>query len=282
MNRKSILLFGVLLAAGISSISWGQPSIEVVAAALVTRTDSGLTGATVDDGLRKIQSQYTDHIRPMLKQHCGNCHWGSDAEADLNLQGFKTLDQLLNGRAKWKKVATRVAAREMPPQDETPLSNANHKSVLDWIDNLLNCVDCSNINPGRVTIRRLNRTEYKNTIRDLVGVDYGPADDFPGDDEGYGFDNIADVISLPPILMEKYLQAAEDIISQVIVDPSIPRFNQLITGDQFKGGRGSKAYGRNHALFTSGTVHSQIDVPVAGKYKFVVHAFGDQAGDQPV
>ena len=62
--------------------------------------------------------------------------------------------------------------------------------------------------PGRVTIRRLNRAEYNNTIRDLLGVDFQPADDFPSDDVGYGFDNIGDVLSMPPILLEKYLSAA--------------------------------------------------------------------------
>src|SRR4249920_2199384 len=60
-------------------------------------------------------------------------------------------------------------------------------------------------NVGRVTLRRLNRLEYNNTIRDLLGVDFKPAEDFPSDDVGYGFDNIGDVLSLPPLLMEKYL-----------------------------------------------------------------------------
>ena len=64
-------------------------------------------------------------------------------------------------------------------------------------------------NVGRVTIRRLNRTEYNNTIRDLVGVDFKPAEDFPADDVGYGFDNIGDVLSVSPLLLEKYLSAAE-------------------------------------------------------------------------
>src|ERR1700678_2119991 len=65
--------------------------------------------------------------------------------------------------------------------------------------------------PGRVTVRRLNRTEYNNTIRDLVGVDFQPAEDFPSDDVGHGFDNIGDVLSLSPILLERYLAAAESI-----------------------------------------------------------------------
>ena len=71
--------------------------------------------------------------------------------------------------------------------------------------------------PGRVTVRRLNRAEYNNTVRDLVGVALRPADDFPVDDAGYGFDNIGDVLSLPPILMEKYMSAADRIARAAII-----------------------------------------------------------------
>src|SRR5258708_17108182 len=79
------------------------------------------------------------------------------------------------------------------------------------------------LDPGRVTIRRLNRAEYNNTIRDLVGVDFNPAEDFPSDDIGYGFDNIADVLSLSPVLMERYLAAAESVVQRAIdVDPPKP------------------------------------------------------------
>ena len=71
--------------------------------------------------------------------------------------------------------------------------------------------------PGRVTARRLNRQEYNNTVRDLLGIDFRPADDFPADDSGYGFDNIGDVLSISPVLMEKYMAAAEVIAERAIV-----------------------------------------------------------------
>ncbi len=75
--------------------------------------------------------------------------------------------------------------------------------------------------PGRVTMRRLNRAEYNNTLRDLLGIDLHPADDFPADDVGYGFDNNGDVLSLPPLLLEKYLSAAEKAISLALeYDPT--------------------------------------------------------------
>src|SRR5262249_21734368 len=93
-----------------------------------------------------------------------------------------------------------------------------------WLDRTLFAVDCGlKRDPGRVTIRRLNRTEYNNTIRDLVGVNFQPAEDFPADDVGYGFDNIGDVLSLPPLLMEKYLAAAEKIVDEVFKSPELKK-----------------------------------------------------------
>ncbi len=84
---------------------------------------------------------------------------------------------------------------------------------------------------GRVTARRLNRAEYNNTVRDLLGIDFRPADDFPQDDSGYGFDNIGDVLSLSPVLLEKYLKAAETAVHAAIdgpgtVKPTVMRANR--------------------------------------------------------
>src|SRR6185369_15834195 len=95
------------------------------------------------------------------------------------------------------------------------------------------------VNPGRVTVRRLNRTEYGNTIRDLVGLDFTPADDFPSDDIGHGFDNIGDVLSISPILMERYLAAAESVVNRaILVDLPKPR-KQRTAGRDLRGqGRG--------------------------------------------
>jgi hypothetical protein len=98
---------------------------------------------------------------------------------------------------------------------------------LAWVDVAVAQVDCRQISqPGRVTIHRLNRNEYNNTIRDLIGVDFQPAADFPADDVGNGFDNVADVLSLPPLLMEKYLAAAEQIIEAAFASEALR--NRLI------------------------------------------------------
>lgn len=232
--------------------------------------------------LRKVQQEFTHTIRPIIQQHCGDCHWGDDADADFNLEPFKTLDQLLVGRDKWKKVLLRVAAKEMPPEDLDPIPDDEHKRVMDWLDQLMNSVDCTNINPGRVTIRRLNRIEYRNTVKDLVGVDYKTAQSFPGDDVGYGFDNIADVLSLPPILMEKYLQAAEEISFRAINDLDAENLVAAVGASQFKD-KGRKVNSKNGAvgLLSRSMITASVDFKETGKYKCFVEACGDQAGSEP-
>src|SRR5438093_938959 len=107
----------------------------------------------------------------------------------------------------------------------TPLAKPNAaelERITRWADTATVKVDCTKErDPGRVTIRRLNRNEYRNTIRDLIGIDFKPAEDFPTDDVGYGFDNIGDVLTLSPLLLEKYMAAAEKIAEQAFQDPKL-------------------------------------------------------------
>jgi hypothetical protein len=110
--------------------------------------------------------------------------------------------------------------QQMPPADAEQPDGAERVQAIEWIEQRLRQFDCGSASrPGRVTMRRLNRTEYNNTVRDLTGLDLKLANDFPSDDVGNGFDNIGDVLSLPPILMEKYLAAAKQIADEVMKSP---------------------------------------------------------------
>ncbi len=236
----------------------------------------------VSDSLRKLQREFTDTVRPLLETHCGDCHWGDNSDADLNLEKYETLDQLLSGRKKWKKILIRVSAKEMPPEDCEPIPDDEHTKLLEWIDRLLNSVDCTNINPGRVTIRRLNRTEYQNTILDLTGVEFETDGNFPTDDVGYGFDNIADVLSLSPILMEKYLKAAEIITLSAVKDPQRDRRARMLTGKDFSVSQGNGYQDGKLFFGSNSTASANFSVIQKGTYRVVLHATGDQAGDEPV
>ncbi len=167
-------------------------------------------------------TNFTQQIQPLLETYCTGCH-GSDApEADLRLE--MTADDLdfTAQHELWSHVQEKLRTGEMPPEDELQPTDQERHTMLEWVDLAVAQVDCRQLSqPGRVTIHRLNRTEYNNTVRDLVGIDFQPAADFPADDVGNGFDNIADVLSLPPLLMEKYLAAAEQIVDRAMSAPEL-------------------------------------------------------------
>jgi hypothetical protein len=156
-------------------------------------------------------------VLPVIKKYCIECHQGADAERGLQLDKYRTAASVAADRATWRKVENMLRARKMPPADSRRPTDAEYRAVSDWLESALAEADrAAGPDPGRVTIRRLNRAEYTNTVRDLLGVEFNAAADFPSDDVGYGFDNIGDVLTLPPLLMEKYLDAAEQIAAKAI------------------------------------------------------------------
>ena len=158
------------------------------------------------------------HVKPLLAKYCFECHSGTKSKAGLDLTKVADDLSIIKDRKLWGRLAEYVEAGDMPPEGKPQPTDAEVAQLTRAIEEVLANVDCGReTDPGRVTMRRLNRAEYNNTIRDLVGVDFHPADDFPSDDVGYGFDNIGDVLTLPPLLFEKYLAAAEAIAEKVIV-----------------------------------------------------------------
>src|SRR5262249_10458868 len=127
-------------------------------------------------------------VRPFLSKHCYDCHGPERQRGGVSFSKYKDEAAALQDRKTWKKVVQALQSHAMPPKKRPQPTAAEIEPILSWIQANTK-IDCSlPIDPGRVTIRRLNRAEYKNTIRDLLGVDFKPVDDFPTDDVGYGFD----------------------------------------------------------------------------------------------
>jgi len=139
------------------------------------------------------------------------------AKGNVDFDELKTDEALLNHDL-WLKVLKNIRANIMPPEKKARPNDEERKRLEQWIKEFSFGIDPQNPDPGRVTLRRLNRVEYRNTIRDLMGIDYRVDVEFPPDDSGHGFDNIADVLTLPPMLIEKYLEAAKTIVARAVPD----------------------------------------------------------------
>jgi hypothetical protein len=154
-------------------------------------------------------------VKPLLTEYCYGCH-GEKRKGGLDLRIYADEAEALSDRRVFEKMFAKLQAREMPPENKPQPTEAQRALVTNWVAAIFFRCDCEHPDPGRVTLRRLNRVEYNNTIRDLVGVDFEPAADFPADDTGYGFDNIGDVLSVSPVLVEKYLAAAETVLDAAL------------------------------------------------------------------
>lgn len=165
-------------------------------------------------------------IAGFLERYCAECHGPDDPQAGLSVAAFADRASLLKSRKAWDRLLQRVRNAEMPPDDAVQPPAAERAAFDEAVRELVaEVARTAERDPGRVTVRRLNRAEYDNTIRDLLHVDLKPAADFPTDDVGHGFDNIGDVLTLSPVLMERYLAAAETVVERAVLTeiPAPPR-----------------------------------------------------------
>jgi hypothetical protein len=160
-------------------------------------------------------------LKPFLQKYCYDCHTGESAEAEIDFKSYESHELLIAERPRWNQVRGMIEIGAMPPQDHDLLpSMEEREKIASWIDRQINTVDCqAGSDPGRVTMRRLNNVEYDNSLRDLLGIDFSPSNlvGFPSDGVGNGFDNQGDVLSLSPLQLEKYLQAAKLVASSIII-----------------------------------------------------------------
>ena len=151
--------------------------------------------------------------RSLLKTYCLRCHKTGKAKGGIDLSKDRTrLAVQKNGKV-WQKVVLQTRSRIMPPEDEKQPTMEERLQLADYFETTLRDIDCDAVKyAGKPTLRRLNRTEYNNTVSDLMGVKIDATRDFPDDAKGYGFTNIGDVMFLSPLLLEKYLDSTQLIL----------------------------------------------------------------------
>ncbi len=226
-------------------------------------------------GLRAAEvpatTRFNQQIRPLLEDYCYDCHGNGETRGGVALDAFNSGTNLIAGRDVWWRVLKNLRAGLMPPAKKSQPTPAQKELIEQWIKDAVFKIDPQNPDPGRVTLRRLNRVEYRNTIRDLLGVDYDTSEEFPPDDTGYGFDNIGDVLSLSPMLLEKYLIASEKIIGQAVPGVSGVAPEQTLPGWQFHSATNHdnidpQALSYHSAAVVTNTFNAQI----TGQYQLVV------------
>ena len=222
MNATPFKFLGLICALA-CCLSCRQPADPSAAAspreqaslALASELENDLDPSKGLDVSPRAVPVYSRDIAPLLEKYCLSCHDSVSAQGGVVLEVLRDGAPDLKQRSLMLRMADNLRSESMPPEGE-PRPNAEELESLNcWLDIAL--IEKHSAT-GRVAIRRLNRAEYNNTIRDLIGLDLHLADEFPADDVGYGFDNVGDVLSTPPILLEMYLAAAEKVIDQAFRD----------------------------------------------------------------
>jgi mono/diheme cytochrome c family protein len=188
--------------------------------------------STLGTGLPAAE-QFRKDVQPILNKYCSDCHADGAKKGGVSFDEFKSDAALLQPDL-WLHALKNTRAGLMPPKKKPQPTKEDRLTLERWIKYAVFGIDPKDPDPGRVTVRRLNRVEYRNTVHDLLGIDFNADAEFPPDDTGYGFDNIGDVLTISPMLLEKYLAAAQAIVAETVPVVSGVLPEKVIAGNQFR------------------------------------------------
>ncbi len=223
-----------------------------------------------------VSAHFEERIQPILENYCYGCHGYGAKKGGLDLEALESDEVRLRDPKLWWSVLKNVRAELMPPAGKPRPSEQEQRFLADWIKFEAFGIDPKQPDPGHVTVRRLNRIEYRNTIRDLMGVDFDTGAEFPPDDTGHGFDNIGDVLTISPLLLEKYLAAARTIIAQAVPTVSGVAPEKTIEGRRFRPSE-SESRGRTRndrslslSYYEPASVSHKVRVEHDGRYALIL------------
>ena len=228
---------------------------------------------------RELDLAFRNEVRPLLDTYCSRCHGPELRTAGIAFSDFADHASVVKSRSVWVRALRVLRENEMPPVDPQPTVE-ERQTLVDWIDDAVNNLDWTEFrDPGAVTIPRLNRTEYNNTIRDLTGLDLRPASAFPVDGQGEsGFRNDRDGLFVAPLLAAKYLDAASQVVDVLIqTRESADSLNVRLEIEDFLRTETNHAftdYGLDLRNYQQ-TVYRYVSFPRFGRYRFRVRAWGE-------
>ena len=231
----------------------------------------GLFLLHLENGIAKSAELPSQGATAILEGFCIDCHSSGDHEGDFDLESILAAP-MADHLADWEAVVRKLQARQMPPADATQLSKDEHESLFGELVTKLNAIAESQPTPGRVeTLRRLNRTEYQNAIRDLLALEIDATKLLPADESSHGFDNIT-VGELSPLLLNRYISAAQKISRLAVGSPGPP------AGDTFRppADRTQEDHVSGLPLGTRGGLLIPYTFPRDGEYEFQIHLTRDR------
>ena len=280
--QPSTLSFQIAQAFGLFPRNHGYPLSMLKTLLFALASLSGIALA-VDAPSNRGQEGYDKQIKPLLEKYCYDCHADGVKKGKFELDAHKDFASLRSDLKLWDHVRQMLVTHVMPPKAKPTPELPERDAMVKWIDDQVFWFDPAKPDPGHVTMRRLNRTEYNNTIRDLLQVyDVQPADDFPQDDTGYGYDNIGDVLTISPLHMQKYIRAARSLTDLVMKVSPPERASLEIGAAKFKRDGKNVAFEDDGALWLFNQAESGVSfrVPADGTYRIVLHTAATKAGTE--
>ena len=217
-------------------------------------------------GCTPTPEQLAERHMATIDHYCLDCHNEIDREAGLVLERIDLADTGANAET-FEKMTRKLRGRLMPPTGVPRPDARTVDELVAWLETSLDTEAEANQRLGRMSIHRLNRTEYGTAVRDLLGVEIDSAEFLPADDEGYGFDNIADILRVSPSLLEQYLAASSKVASLAVGDPGTPAVSTVhrVPPDLAQGG-----HVEGMPLGTRGGTLIRYNFPLDAEYDFSV------------
>ena len=216
-------------------------------------------------------------VAATFEEHCFGCHGYGSEEGGLNFDSLAAGKYGDDTEAKWEAVWKNLRSQTMPPSDEERPPVDWQTASIDWIGSEVFRLDPNHVDPGRVVLRRLNRSEYQETIRQLLDVSFDVDEEFPADDTGYGFDTIGEVLTVSPMLLEKYLAAANTVVDEFMPYDGPKPPEQHLWGNGFRRDHIKGDKFERTELHQPVTVVRPLEIEQAGTYRLSLEHAIDNA-----
>jgi mono/diheme cytochrome c family protein len=218
-------------------------------------------------------SSASDH-RATIARYCVGCHNQRTKSGGLALEAMD-YDNLPAGAAVWEKSVKKLRVGMMPPQGAPQPDAATRRELVTWLTTTLDRAAAARPNPGRPVLHRLNRAEYANAVRDLLALDVDPSTLLPPDDSAYGFDNVGDVLGMSPVLLERFMEAANRVGALAIGDPDIGTAAQTF---HIRQDASQDTHVEGLPIGTVGGILARITLPLDAEYQISVKMFRTNLG----